>query len=399
MPRFTRRSLVIASAALLALGSAQAQKRYDSGASDTEIKIGNIVPYSGPASAYGTIGKSMAAYFAKVNAEGGVNGRKINFVSVDDGYSPPKTVEQARKLVEQEEVLGIFMSLGTAHNVAIQRYMNTKKVPQLFVATGATRFGDIKENPWTMGWQPSYQAEARAYAQHILQTRPNAKVGILVQNDDFGRDYLKGFNDGLGDKAKGLVVMQQTYEVTDPTVDSQIVSLKGAGVDTLIILATPKFAAMTIKKVAELGWQPTRYLSNVSQSVAAVLKPAGFDAAKGVISATYLRDPADPATQQTKEYQDYAAFMKQYYPGGEPTEQLNVLGYTAAQTIVQLFRQAGDNLTRENVMKQALNMNFSLPMLYPGVTLSTSPTNAYPLEKMQLIQFNGAKYEPIGKVF
>ena len=366
--------------------------------SDTEIKIGNIVPYSGPASAYGTIGKSMAAYFAKVNAEGGVNGRKFNFISVDDGYSPPKTVEQTRKLVEQDEVFGIFMALGTAHNAATQRYLNSKKIPQLFVASGATRFGEIKENPWTMGWQPTYQAEARAYAQHILQTKPNAKIAILSQNDDFGRDFLKGFNDTLGDKAKNMVVVQQTYEVTDPTVDSQIIGLKGSGADTLIIVATPKFAAMTIKKVAELGWQPTRYLANVSQSVATVLKPAGFEASKGVISFTYLRDPNDPATQQSKEYQDYAAFMKQYYPTGDVSELTNVLGYTAAQTIVQLFKQSGDNLTRENVMKQALNMKFSLPMLYPGVIVETTPTNPYPLHKMQLIQFNGIKYEPIGKV-
>jgi branched-chain amino acid transport system substrate-binding protein len=399
MHSLTRRSLVVGTAAALAFANAHAQKRYDTGASDKEIKIGNIVPYSGPASAYGTIGKSMAAYFTKLNADGGVNGRTVTFISTDDGYSPPKTVEQARKLVEQDEVFAIVGSLGTTHNVAIQKYMNAKKVPQLFVSTGATRFGEIKDNPWTMGWQPTYQAEARAYAQHILQTRPNAKVALLVQNDDFGKDYLKGFTEGLGDKAKTLVVTQQTYEVTDPTIDSQIVSMKGAGADTLIILATPKFAAMTLKKAAEIGWQPLRYLSNVSQSVAAVLRPAGLEAAKGVISATYLRDPADPATQQTKEYQDYAAVMKQYYPGGDPTEQLNVLGYTMAQTVVQLLKQAGDNLTRENVMTQAHNMKFTLPMLYPGVVIETSATNAYPMEKMQLIQFNGTRYEPIGSVF
>jgi ABC-type branched-subunit amino acid transport system substrate-binding protein len=397
--RFTRRSFTLAAAAALGIagGAAQAQKRYDPGASDTEIKIGNTAPYSGPVSAYGTIGKSAAAYFAKVNAEGGVNGRKIKFISLDDAFSPPKTVEQTRKLVEQEEVLATFLPIGTATTLAVQKYQNQQKVPQLFVGTGATRFGEIKDNPWTIGWQPTYHAESVAFGQHIAATKPNAKIGILMQNDDFGKDFHKGILEGLGDKVKNVVLL--TYEVTDPTIDSQIVSLKAAGADVLVMLATPKFAAMAIRKSAEIGWTPQRYVASVSQSVGSVMKPAGVDAAKGVISATYLRDPTDPGTQASKEYAEFVAFMKQWYPAGDPTETLNVLGYSAAQTLVQVLKQAGDNLTRENLMKQALNLNITLPMLYPGIDVKTSPTDAYPIEKLQLIQFNGSRYEPVGGVF
>lgn len=399
--RFSRRTIVVGIAAALAVASAgvHAQKRYDTGASDTEVKIGNIVPYSGPVSAYGTIGKTAAAYLAKVNAEGGVNGRKINFISVDDAYTPSKTVEQARKLVEQDEVFAIFLPIGTAHNVAIQKYLNAKKVPQLFVGSGASRWGDVKEFPWTIGWQPTYSAEARAFGKHIVATKPGAKVAILMQNDDFGKDFQKGVLEGLGDRAKTAVVTQQTFETSDPTIDSQIVSMKGSGADTLLILATPKFAAMAIKKANEIGWNPTRYLVSVAVSVSAVLKPAGLDVSKGVISATYFRDPTDPATQATKEYADYAAFMKQYYPSGDPSDSLNLIGYSSAQTLVLTLKQAGDNLTRENVMKQALNLNFTLPMLYPGISVHTTPNEAYPIEKLQLIQFNGTRYEPIGSVF
>ncbi len=397
---FNRRVVVVGfgAVALTISMSAIAQKKYDTGASDTEIKIGNIVPYSGPVSAYGTIGNSAAAYIAKVNAEGGVNGRKINFISADDAYNPSRTVEVTRKLVEQDEVLAVFFAIGTAHNLAIQKYMNTRKVPQLFVGTGATQFGNTKENPWTIGWQPTYLAEGRAFAQHILQSKPTAKVAVLMQNDDFGKDLLKGLMVGFGDKGTGTVVSQQTYETTDPTIDNQIVSMKGAGADTLVILATPKFAAMAIKKAAEIGWHPTRYLTNVSNSVGAVLKPAGFDAAKGLISSSYLRDPTDSATQSTKEYQDYAAFMKQFYPTGDPANALNVLGYSAAQTLVATLKQAGDNLTRENVMKQAMNLNLKLPMLYPGIIVQTTPTHSYPIDQLQLIQFNGASYTPVGNV-
>jgi branched-chain amino acid transport system substrate-binding protein len=392
------RSVAISLSALLLVGvsTVQAQKKYDTGASDTEIKVGNIAPYSGPVSAYGTIAKSAAAYVTKVNADGGINGRKVNFISLDDAYTPSKTVEVTRKLVEQDEVLLLFLPIGTAHNAAIQKYLNAKKVPQVFVGSGASRFGEIKDNPWTIGWQPTYHTEAKGFGQHIASSKPNAKVAVLMQNDDFGKDFQKGVLEGLGDKAKSAVVTTQTFETTDPTIDSQIVSMKGTGADTLVILATPKFAAMAIKKAAEIGWNPTKYLVSVSVSISSVLKPAGLEASKGVISATYFRDPSDPATQATKEYAEYAAFMKQYYPAGDPTDSLNLIGYSSAQTLVQTLKQAGDNLTRENIMKQALNLNMKLPMLYPGIEVKTSPTDAYPIEGIQLIQFNGTRYEPVG---
>jgi branched-chain amino acid transport system substrate-binding protein len=397
----SRRLAAALMVALLALPplAAQAQKKYDTGADDTTIKIGHIVPYSGPVSAYGTIGKAAAAYFTKVNAEGGINGRKVEFDSLDDAYNPSKTVEQARKLVEQDEVLLIFGPLGTAQNLAIQRYMNAKKVPQLFVATGATRWGDPKNFPWTMGWQPTYYLEGKVFAQHVLSSKPNAKVAILMQNDDFGKDYLRGVLDGFGDKAKQSIVAQQTYEVTDPTIDSQMVALKGSGADVFINIATPKFAAMAIRKAADIGWKPTQYLVSVSVSVGAVLKPAGFDNATGVISATYLRDPSDPASAGSKEVADYLAFMKQYYPAGDPNDSFNAIGYSSAQTLVQTLKQCGDNLTRENVMKQAANLSMSLPMLYPGIRIKTAPDNFYPIENMQLLRFNGTRYEPFGAVF
>lgn len=397
-PLFNRRtfSLALLAVAMSVGTQVQAQKRYDPGASDTEIKIGNVAPYSGPVSAYGTIGKTAAAYIAKINAEGGVNGRKINYISLDDTFTPAKTVEQTRKLVEQDEVLAIFFPIGTSHNLAIQKYLNAKKVPQLFVGTGATRFGEIKENPWTIGWQPTYHAEAVAFGQHIVRTKPNSKIAILQVNDDFGKDFMKGLLEGLGVKAKDIVT--QTYETTDPTIDSQVISLKGTGAESLVIIGTPRFATMALKKAHELGWTPNRYVASVSQSVGSVMKPAG-EGAKGAISATYMRDPTDPATQGTKDYAEYAAFMKQYYPAGDPTDSLNVIGYSAAQTLVQTLKQAGDNLTRENLMKQALNLNMTLPMLYPGVDVKTSANDAYPIEKLQLIQFNGTRYEPISTLF
>lgn len=399
MHHFHRRrllSLAVLAAATLSCLPAQAQKRYDAGATDTEIKIGNVAPYSGPVSAYGTIGKTAAAYIAKVNAEGGVNGRKINYITYDDAFTPAKTVEQVRKLVEQDEVLAVFFPIGTSHNLAIQKYMNTKKVPQLFVGTGATRFGEVKENPWTIGWQPTYNAEAVIFGQHIVRTKPNAKIGVLQVNDDFGKDFMKGLLEGLGAKAKDLVL--QTYETSDPTVDSQIISLKGSGAESFVVIGTPRFATMALRKAHEIGWTPNKYVASVSQSVGSVMKPAG-DGAKGAITASYMRDPTDPGTQATKEYADYAAFMKQFYPAGDPTDSLNVIGYSAAQTLVQVLKQAGDTLTHENIMKQALNLNMTLPMLYPGVEVKTSPTDAYPIEKLQLIQFNGSRYEPIGALF
>ncbi len=393
-----RRSLKLGAGMLLASAFplvSHAQKKYDPGASDTEIKLGNLNPYSGPASAYGTVGKAMQAYFDKVNATGGVNGRKINFMTLDDAYNPAKSVEQTRKLVEQDEVLLMFGSLGTAQNIAVQRYLNAKKIPQLFINTGATRFGDPKTNPWTMGWQPTYQAEGRLYAKHILQTKPNAKIGVLMQNDDFGKDYMKGLLDGLGDKAKTMVTQHLTYEVSDPTIDSQMVTLKSAGCDVFVSITTPKFAAQAIRKAAEIGWKPTQYLVSVSQSASSVLKPAGLENAVGIISSTYLLTPLDPAAAGNKDAAEYAATMKQYYPSGDPEDTLNANGYSTAATMVQVLRMAGDNLTRENIMKQAANMNFTPPMLYPGIDIKTAPDDFFPIQKKALQRFNGKTYETI----
>ncbi len=393
-------SLILAGLAVAAIGtSALAQKKYDPGATDTEIKIGNIMPYSGPASAYGTIGKTEAAYFKMINDQGGINGRKIDFISYDDGYNPAKTVEQARKLVEEDEVLLIFNSLGTPPNVAIQKYMNTRKVPQLFVATGATRWGDPKNFPYTMGFQPTYQAEARIYATHILETHPNAKIGVLYQNDDFGKDYLKGFEEGLGDKAKTMIVSKQSYEVTDPTVDSQMVSLKASGADTFLNITTPKFAAQAIKKAAEIGWKPTQYLTNVSISVNSVMKPAGLENGIGIITAAYGKDPTDPQWAHDPGMLQWTAFMKKYYPEGSLTDANNVYGYSAAQTMVQVLKQAGDNLTHDNIMKQAASLNMTLPMLLPGINVKTGPDDFYPIEREQLARFDGKTWNLFGKVY
>ncbi len=388
--------------AALALGTvamtAQAQKKYDQGASDTEIKIGNISPYSGSASSYGAVGKAAGAYFDKINAEGGINGRKIKFVSLDDGYNPAKMVEQARKLVEEDEVLLLFAPVGTPNNTAIHKYMNAKKVPQLFISSGAARWSDPKNFPWSMGWNPSYQVEGRIYGQHILSTRPAAKIAVLVQNDDFGKDYLKGLMDGLGDKAKTMVVAQASYETTDPTIDSQLVTLKASGADTFFNITTPKFSAMAIRKSAELGWKPAHYLVSTSNSVTAVLKPAGLANSVGVISATYTRDPVDPRWKDTKELADFNEYMKKFNSGGDPLDAINVLGYSMAQTLVQVLKQAGDNLTRANIMSQAANLNMTLPMLYPGVTVKTGPDDFNPIERMQMIQFNGTGYDLMGSV-
>jgi branched-chain amino acid transport system substrate-binding protein len=398
--KFKLSNLVFAGLATALLAtSALAQKKYDPGATDKEIKIGNINPYSGPASAYGTIGKSIGAYFDKINAEGGINGRMVKYISLDDGYNPAKTVEQARKLVEEDEVLLIFQPLGTPSNSAIHKYMNTKKVPQLFVATGATKWGDPKNFPYTMGWQPSYQSEGKIYAQHLLDTKPNGKVAILYQNDDYGKDYLKGFEDGLGEKAKTMIVSKLTYEVTDPTVDSQMVTLKASGADTFFNITTPKFAAQAIKKAAEIGWKPLHYLNNVSSSVGSVLTPAGLDAASGVLTVGYLKDPTDPQFQKGKEWDDWVSWMKKYHPTGALNDNLNVLGYSVAQTLVQVLKQSGDNLTRDNVMKQAASLDMSLPMLLPGVNVKTTADDFYPIERSQLMKFNGKSWELFGKVY
>ena len=393
-------SLALAGLALAAgATSALAQKKYDQGATDKEIKVGHINPYSGPASAYGAIGKSIGAFFEKVNAEGGINGRMVKFITLDDGYNPAKTVEQARKLVEEEEVLLVFQTLGTPPNSAIHKYMNTKKVPQLFVATGATKWGDPKNFPWTMGWQPNYQSEAKIYAAHILENKPNAKIAVLYQNDDYGKDYLKGFEDGLGDKAKAMIVSTISYEVTDPTVDSQMVSLKASGADTFFNITTPKFAAQAIKKAAELGWKPAHYLNSVSSAVGSVLVPAGIEASIGIITAGYIKDPTDPQFQKGKEWDDWLAYMKKYHPSGDLKDNFNVYGYTVAQTLVQVLKQAGDNLTRENIMKQAASLDMTLPMLLPGVNLKTGPDDFYPIEREQLMRFDGKTWQLFGKVY
>lgn len=376
-----------------------AQKKYDTGATDKEIKLGNINPYSGPASAYGVIGKSMDAYFKKINAEGGINGRMIKFITLDDGYNPSRTVEMARKLVEEEEVLATVGVLGTPPNSAIHKYMNQKKMPQLFVATGATKWGDPKNFPWTMGWQPNYQGESKIYAQHLLESKPNAKIGLLYQNDDYGKDYLKGFVDGLGDKAKTMIVKQLTYEVTDATVDSQMVELKSSGADVFFNITTPKFAAQAIKKAAEIGWKPQHYLNNVSNSVAAVMIPAGAENGVGILSVFYLKDPTDSQWANTPEFKEWLAFMQKYMPGADLKDLNIVFGYTMAQGTVQVLKQAGDNLTRENIMRQAANIEMNLPMLLPGVDVKTGPDDFYPIERGQLARWDGKNWILQGKIF
>ena len=389
----------IAAGLVAVAGPALAQKKYDAGATDTEIKIGNTNPYSGPASAYGLIGKTIDAYFKKVNAEGGINGRKVNFITYDDGYSPPKAVEQVRKLVESDEVLLVFQPLGTPSNTAIQKYMNSKKVPQLFVATGATKWGDPKGNPWTMGWQPTYQAEGQIYAKYIMKNHPNAKIGILFQNDDYGKDYVKGIKDGLGDKAKTMIVSELPYEPADPTVDLQIVSLKGSGADVFFNVTTPKFAAQAIKKAAEIGWKPVHLLNNVSNSVGSVLKPAGLEASKDVLSTGYLKDPTDPTWNDDAGKKEWLAFMDKYFPDGDKTSSFTAYGYTVAQTLHQVLKQAGDDLTRANVMKQAASLKgLKLPMLLPGIEINTSASDFYPIKQMQMQKFTGERWELFGPI-
>jgi branched-chain amino acid transport system substrate-binding protein len=383
---------------LALISPALAEKSYGPGVSDTEIKLGQTMPYSGPASSYGTIGKAEAAYFAMINAQGGVNGRKITLISLDDGYSPPKTVEQTRRLVEQDGVLLDFNPLGTPPNSAIQKYLNEHGVPQLFVATGATKWGNPKEFPWTMGWQPTYQTEGHIFARYILDHVPDARIGVLYQDDDYGKDYLKGLKDALGDKAKKLIVMETSYEVTDPTIDSQIVSLQASGANVFYDVTIPKFAAQAIRKVYDIGWKPVHLLNAVSASVSAVAKPAGLEKTAGVITLEYLKDPTDPQWNNDKGYQDWLAWMKKYYPDGDLTNAFNVYGYTVAQSMVQVLKQCGDQLTRENVMKEAAHLDQQLPMLLPGVRVSTSPTQFFPIREMQLARFNGEIWQLFGKV-
>lgn len=395
----TGRNHVFAATLALALAAtpALAQKAYDPGASNTEIKIGNINPYSGPASSYGLIGRTLDAFFKKVNAEGGINGRRITYISYDDGYVPPKTVEQARKLVESDQVLLIFNSLGTAHNTAIQRYLNGKKVPQLFVATGATKFGDPQAYPWTMSWQPSYQIEGRIYAKYLLDNHPDGKVGVLYQNDDYGKDYIKGLKEGLAGKMQ--VVSEQGYEVTDPTINSQMVSLQASGANVLFNVATPKHAAQAIRRAAEMRWKPVHLLNSVSSSLGGVLTPAGLDNAKGVLSALYYKEPTDPSWGTDPDYKVWAAFMEKYFPDGDRRSGLTVYAYAVAHTLVQVLRQCGDDLTRANVMKQAASLkNIDIPMLLPGIKLNTSPSDYYPIEQMQMMRFTGERWDLFGPV-
>jgi branched-chain amino acid transport system substrate-binding protein len=391
--------LVLTVLCCLTVQEALAEKHYGPGVTDTEIKIGQTMPYSGPGSVYGTIGKTQVAYLKMINDQGGINGRRINLISLDDGYAPPRTVEQVRKLVEEDEVLFTFQILGTAHNTAIQKYMNAKKVPQLFVSTGATKWGDPQHFPWTMGWLPPYQHEARMYAKYLLQNKPDAKIGILYQNDDYGKDYLKGFKDGLGDKAAKMIVAEVSYEATDPTVDSQIVSLQASGADAFFDISIPKFAAQAIRRSYDIGWRPVHIINNVSSSIAATLQPAGLEKSVGLISSAYLKDPTDPAWKEDKGIKDYVSFMKKYYPDGNPDDTINIYGYGAAQTLMQVLKQCGDDLTRENVMRQAANLkDLEVPVLLPGIRINTSPTDFYPIKQVQLMRFDGKTWVRFGEL-
>jgi ABC-type branched-subunit amino acid transport system substrate-binding protein len=383
----------------LSASSAYAQKKYDPGATDTEIKIGQTVPFSGPASAYATIGKAQAAYFNMINAQGGVNGRKINLIQYDDAYSPPKAVEQVRKLVESDEVLLTFQIIGTPSNAAVQKYLNTKKVPQLFAATGASKFTDPKNFPWTLGFNPNYFVEGRIYGQYILKEYPNAKIGVLYQNDDLGKDYLNGIKSGLGDKAATMIVAEASYEVSDPTIDSQILKLKSAGADLFFSASTPKFAAQAIKKNAELGWKPVHILDINATSVGAVMQPAGLEASKGVISVNYGKDPSDPTWKDDAGMKRYFDFMAKYFPDGDKNSSFNTYGYGTAQLMVHVLKQCGDDLTRENVLKQATNLkNVQLDLALPGILGNTTPNDYRVNKQLQMMKFNGERWELFGPI-
>ena len=398
----TRRFARFSSAVILLTASgssALAQKKYDPGVTDTEIKIGNIMPYSGPASAWSVIGRTEAAYFRKINAEGGINGRKINFISYDDAYSPPKAVEQARKLVESDEVLLVFGPTGTPSNTAIQRYMNAKKVPQLFVQTGATKWNDPHNFPWTIGWQPNYQSEARIYAKYILRERPNARIAVLYQNDDYGKDYLKGLKDGLGDRAASMIVGEDAYDLSETTIDSHVVKMKSLNAHVFVDITGPKFAAQAIRKAAEIGWKPLHFLNLVSASIGAVIKPAGFENAQGIISVAYLMDPLDPQWKNDPGMKAFDEFLAKDFPEGNRADSLIVGGFNVAQTLVQVLKQCGDNLTRENVMKQAANLkDFRTTNLLPGITINTGPIDFAPIKQLQLRRFTGETWELFGPV-
>jgi branched-chain amino acid transport system substrate-binding protein len=383
---------------LLAHPALAAKKAYGPGVSDHQILIGQTMPYSGPASAYGTIGRADRAYFAMINARGGIDGRKIKLISLDDGYNPARTVQQMRRLVEDDHVLLDFNSLGTPTNSAIRKYLNEHKVPQLFVATGATKWGHPKEYPWTMGWQPTYQTEGRLFAHYLLRTHPHAKIAVLYQDDDYGKDYLTGLVDGLGAKAKTMIVKEASYEVTDTTVDQQVISLQGSRANVLYDVTTPKFAAQAIREVADLGWKPLHYLNSVSASVSDVLRPAGIENSVGVVTAEFLKDPTDPQWKKSPDFKAWTAWMKKYYPRGDRTDAFNVYGYSVSATMAQVLRQCGNDLTRANVMRQAAHLNFAAPMLLPGIKVRTTPTDFFPIQQMQLARFDGKTWKRFGQV-
>ena len=386
-------SLALAALALAyATTSVLAQKQHGPGVSDTEIKIGTTTPFSGPASAYAAGAISTAAYFAMINDQGGVNGRKINFISLDDAYSPPKTVEQVRRLIESDEVLFLVNPVGTATNMAVLKYLNQKKVPTLFIGSGATVFNDPEHNPWTMSWTPHYASEGEIYAKYILSVKPNAKIGILSQNDDLGRDYLLGFKRGLGDKAATMIVSSQTYNTSDPTVDSQVVSLKASGADVFLIVTVPKFSAQAIRKAYDIDWHPLKFVIGVGSSIAGAIRPAGFEASNGVISAAYQKDPADPQWKNDPAMQAWNTWMDRYNPHVDKSDYYAPYGYNIGSAVVQILKQCGDDLTRENIMKQASHLNMELPLLLPGIRLQTTPTDLRPIKQMRLVRFDGERY-------
>ena len=393
----TKEVCLIAAFLTLAATEALADQRYAPGVTDTQILIGQTIPYSGPLSAYASFGKAQAAYFAKINTEGGVNGRKIKLVSLDDGFNPARTVEQTRKLVEDEQVFLLFSSFGTATSAAVRKYLNGRKVPQLFIVSGASYWAEPGSHPWTMAWPPTYQLEAQTYAQYLLRVRPNAKVAVLYQNDDYGKDYLSGFKEGLGQKAGSMIVAEASYAPTDPTVDSQIVTLMSSGADTLVDFATAKAAAQTIRKANDIGWKPLHIMTLTSSSVETVLKPAGMDKALGLLSSSFIKDPSDPQWKDDPAMQEWRTWMKEYYPDGNTGDMVNVVAYSLAQTLVQVLRQCGDDLTRENVMRQATNLrNLQLPMLLPGIKINTSPNDYALIEELQLMRFDGTRWVRFG---
>ena len=389
---------------LMALASAVAQpaggeKKYAPGVSDAEIKIGQTMPYSGPLSAYGAIGRAELGYFKMINDQGGINGRKINLISLDDGYSPPKTVEQVRRLVEQDQVAFIFQSLGDVTNAAIQRYLNDRHIPQLFLADGSSKWDDPGHFPWTMAWQPSYRTEGHVDAKYILDHKPDAKIAVLVQDSLGGKDYVAGLEEGLGDKAKAMIVKLLTYQVTDPTIDSQIATLQASGADTFFDISVPKFAAQAIRKAYDINWKPLHLLTFVSSSVSVTLKPAGLDKSVGVLSVGFFKDPNDPQWNDDPAMKDWRGWMDQYYPEGDKSDGANIYAYLIAQTLVQVLKQCDNDLSRENIMRQAANLHdLELPMLLPGIRINTSPTDYRPVKQMQPIRFNGRNWDLFGNL-